>query len=399
MNENIKKFVETNRKLLSGSAEKSEAVVSFREGMKRVYQLDILNDEKFPVSNMSFNYKEAAHQLAVKFKEADTVSLLPQLVRAGVQQLALRSYQTTITSFEEWATVRPSKLREELYAPSHGPAFPREVAEGAPYPVVDIKALDLKLANRVYGSVYEVSKFLVSDDQTGQIQEGAAMLGQYLRTLQEVLCYGKLGSFANSVYSQYTIPQSETQPFYEANYPYTTSAAPFRGGGFNRPLAFGALTALNIQSGIQALRSQKNLQGLIMPVVADQLLVGSANEFEAKRIAHSAYYPQQVGTSAGVGVGAFAENVMKGAFGITQTQFMFKNDGTCDGTSTAWYLTTSSAPGKFVMQVREGVAVEQEAVNSGTSFDRDIYRYKGYMRGNADYVDPRWFWRGSDGTA
>jgi hypothetical protein len=50
------------------------------------------------------------------------------------------------------------------------------------------------------------------------------------------------------------------------------------------------------------------------------------------------------------------------------------------------------------MQLREGVAVEQEAVNAGTSFEEDTYRYKGSMRGNADFVDPRWFWQGNDGS-
>lgn len=394
------KLEEANKKEHVKISEKGDTVIEMREGFKRRWNLDINDEKAFPCHDRSFSFKKAARKMieSDRFMEADTTTLLPQLVRAGVQQLALRAYQTALTSFERWVTVTPSQMKEELYAPSHGPAFPREVGEKSKYPVVGIAALDLKLANRKYGSIYEVTKELVSDDRTGQIIEGSSLLGQYLKTLEEVLCYGKLASVSGMVYANFVIPQSETAPSYESNYPWTVSTSPFRGGGFNKPASFGLLTSTNIQTGITSLRRQKNLQGLIMPVVADQLLVGSANEFNAKLIANSAFYPQQVAATAGALTGAFATNVLQGAFEIVMTQFMVKSDGTINGDSLAWYLTASNAGGKFVMQVREGVAVEQEAPNAGTSFDEDVYRYKGSMRGNADFVDPRWFWQGNDGS-
>ena len=395
------KLQEANQKMSKAIAEKGDVAVELREKFKRRHNLDIASEKDFPVQDAMFSFKKAAKKLVEsdRLREADTSTLLPQLIRAGVQQLALRAYQSAEVSYERWATVQPSQMREELYAPSHGPAFPREVGEKGKYPVVGIAALDLKLMNRKYGSIYEVTKELVNDDRTGQIIEGSSLLGQYLKTLQEVLCYAKLASPSGGcTYAQFDIPASETKPSYESNYPWTTSSSPFVGGGFNRPASFGLLTSPNIQTGITALRRQKNLQGLIMPVVVDQLLVGSANEFNAKLIANSAYYPQQVAATAGVGTGAFASNVLQGAFEIVMTQFMPKNDGTINGDSVAWYLTSSKAGGKFVMQVREGVAVEQEAPNAGTSFEEDVYRYKGSMRGNADFVDPRWFWQGNDGS-
>lgn len=396
----VKRFVEANRKEMVRISERGETVTEIREHFKRRHKLDITDEKAFPINDRNFSYREAAKKLAAndKFREADTTTLLPQLLRAGVQQLALRGYQTMETSFERWVTTVPSKLKEELYAPSHGPAFPREVGERVKYPTVGIAALDLKLPNRKYGSIYEVSKELVKYDQTGQIIEGSTLLGQYLKILQEVLCYAKLASVANMVYAQFTPPASETKPSYETAYPWAPSATPLKGGGVTRPTSFGVLTSLNIQAGITALRRQKNLQGLIMPIVVDQLIVGSNNEFNAKLIANSAFYPQNVSGVADKGTGAFGINVLQGAFDIVMTQFMFKNDGTCLGDSLAWYLTSSKAGGKFVMQIAEAVAVEQEAINSGTSFEEDTYRYKGSMMGNADFVDPRWFWQGNDGS-
>ena len=52
----------------------------------------------------------------------------------------------------------------------------------------------------------------------------------------------------------------------------------------------------------------------------------------------------------------------------------------------------------FIVQMREAVSIVQEAPNAGTSFDRDIIRYKGTTRFNCDYIDSRFIWQGSDGS-
>jgi len=82
---------------------------------------------------------------------------------------------------------------------------------------------------------------------------------------------------------------------------------------------------------------------------------------------------------------------------ITVSRFIFKNDGTVAGDSGAWYIVDSTKP-FFILQMRQPVAIEQEATNAGESFNRDIYRFKASSRMNADWVDPRFAWQGNDGS-
>lgn len=47
---------------------------------------------------------------------------------------------------------------------------------------------------------------------------------------------------------------------------------------------------------------------------------------------------------------------------------------------------------------RESASVMQEAPNAGESFNRDIIRFRLVMRGNGDFIDPRFAWQGNDGS-
>jgi hypothetical protein len=272
-------------------------------------------------------------------------------------------------------------------------AFPRQVGPSQLYPEVGVAALDIKLKNLKFGAIYALEKELLDDDQTGSFQRQAGMLGEYMRILQEVLVYGKLASVAGMKYIDYEIPVSETKPSGEASYPWSTALI---GGGATRPASYGALTQGNIQAGLTALMNQKNLQGIKMLVKPSRLIVGPAKQFDASVLLNSAYYPSGAATAGNPG-GAFAINPIKGIVDLTVSRFVFKNDGTVDGTSTAWYLVDDSKP-FFILQVREGVTVEQEAPNAGEAFNRDIYRFKARSRMNADFIDPRFAWQGSDGS-
>ncbi len=76
---------------------------------------------------------------------------------------------------------------------------------------------------------------------------------------------------------------------------------------------------------------------------------------------------------------------------------MFNQLGSVNSDSKAWYITDSTKPW-FVLQMREAASVSQENPLAGESFDRDILRWKMRVRLNADFIDPRFAWQGSDGT-
>lgn len=379
-----------NEKFLKENLYKGETYVALRENLKRRFGLDIQDANQFPVE--SLNWKALKQKLDLR--EADSESTFSQFLRAGIQNITMSMYETVKTSYEDWVTTVNSSKFAELYAPNQGPAFPRQVGPQEKYPEVGAAALDIQLRNYKFGSLYPVEWELLEDDQTGSFARQASMLGEYLRVLTEVWCYGKLASVANMQYIQLSIPTSETKPSSEATYPWSTGLV---GGGATRPGVYGALNQGNLQAAFIALMNQKNLQGIKMQVTPDRILIGPTKIFDLAVLLNSAYYPSGAAAAGNVG-GAFAINPIKGIADTTVSRFIAKNDGTFNGDSTAWYLVDSKKPW-FVLQLREAVSVTQENPQAGESFNRDVYRFKVRSRLNADFLDPRFAYQGSDGSA
>jgi hypothetical protein len=392
----MKTLIERNQDVIAKVLKGSEENKRFAEAMKRDYQLDIWDEKKFPIHEAGFSFKAMRETMGKKMKEADVSSSFPQLLRAGILTVASKGYQMAQTTFEQFARVVPSNKDTELYAPSHGVGFPNLVPQGGLFPEVGAATLNLSLKNNKYGTLYSVSKELLNDDQTGQIQEGASLLGQYLKTLTEVLVYGKIASVANMQYADYSIPTSETKPSNEANWPWAAPSAPLIGGGVTRPAAYGLPGVDTFQAAQVQLISQKNLQGLKMGIVPDTIIHGPQLAFTIATLLNSQFYPINTGTAGAIG-GLASVNPVKGLYEPICSAFMFKQDGTVNGDSKAWYVTDKKKV-SFLVQLRDAVQVEQEAPNSGASFERDIYRFKGSMRGNADFVDARFWFQGNDGS-
>lgn len=382
---------EKNAKAIEKACFGTPEFKAMRESMQRFHKIDITDEKTFPVRESGFSWTALKAKLSLR--EADTSSTFTQFLRAGLNTIMNGAYMATKTTYEDWVHVVPSKLAEEPYAPNHGVAFPRQIGPSEHYPEVGSAALNLKLKNLKFGSMYVVEKELLEDDQSATFQQNAAMMGEYLKVLSEVLCYGKLASVANMKYIDYSIPVSETKPALESSYPWSAGLI---GGGATRPASFGAFNQANIQLGIIALMNQKNLQGIKMQVNPNRLIVGTQESFDAAVLLNSAYYPSGAAAAGSTG-GAFAINPIKGIADLTVSRFMFKNDGTVNGDSKAWYLVDDSKP-FFIQQIREGVGMEQEAPNAGKSFELDQARFKCWTRMNADFIDPRFAWQGNDGS-
>lgn len=380
---------ERNKKVLERMLINQDGVKQLRESLRKKHGAEQIDKMDAALLEGRFSWRKLETQLM----EADMSSAFTQFLRAGLQTIINGAYKSVETTYGDWVTVTSSSKNTEIYAPNHGVSFPRDVGPGELYPEVGVAALDLELKNLKFGSIYALQKELLDDDQSGTFSQQASLLGEYMALLSEVLCYGKLASVANMQYIDYVIPTSETKPSYESSYPWSTA---FRGGGANRPASYGALTQANVQAGIIGLMNQKNLQGIKMAVQPKRLLLGPALEFDAAVLLNSAYYPSGAAAAGQVG-GAFAINPMKGILDMTVSRFVFKNDGTVAGDSKAWYIVDSTKP-FFVLQMRQPVSIEQEATNSGESFNRDIYRFKASSRMNADWIDPRFAWQGNDGS-
>lgn len=380
---------EKNQKILEKHMVECDDVKKVRNQMVRQYGVDPVTDTKqFPFAEGGVDLKK----LQYKLEEADSSSAFTQFLRAGLQQAVMNMYKATETTWQDWATVIASNKDTEIYAPNHGVAFPKEVGQGEVYPEVSAAALDLELKNKKFGSMYALSYELAEDDQTGSFMQQSSLLGEYCALVQEAYAYGKLASVASMKYLDLVIPTSETKPSYESAYPWSTS---LRGGGATKG-TFGALIQANVQAGIIGLMNQKNLQGIKMVVNPKRLLIGPYLKFDAGVLLNSAYYPSGAATAGAIG-GAFAVNMLKGILDLTVSRFMFKNDGTVNGDSKAWYIVDDTKP-FFVMQQRTPVSVVQENPGSGAHFNQDIIRFKSMTRFNCDFTDPRFSWIGNDSS-
>lgn len=375
----------------------------FRESFQKKHGFDFADKTKFPVMEAGFDWNRAAQKcgyMSVEhaFKEADSASSFVQVLRAGVQTIVNNMYQSVPTTFESWVTTVNSKKDTELYAPLHGISFLREVGRQELYGESRAAGLDIKLKNRKYGTMFAVEKELLENDQTGQFAQQAGLLGEYAKIAIEAIVMAKLaGVFTGGVEAQYAdlrIPNTETKPASESAYPWSTALV---GGGANRPSSYGVLSQPNVQAAFITLMNQKNLLGLKMSVDPNRLIIGPAFRFDAAVLLNSSFYPSVPSATAGAVGGAFSINPIESIAALTVSRFMFKNDGTVDGTSKAWYLVDDKKPW-FVTQIRQAAEVTQENPNAGQSFDRDIIRFKLSLQANADHIDPRFAYQGNDGS-
>lgn len=395
-----------NTKAIRENLWQGPEVKSYRESFQKKHGFDWADQKKFPVGDDRFSWKKYAQKLGHSsvesaLREADSATSFTQVLRAGIQQLVNNSYETVPVTFDSWTSTVNSQRDTELYAPLHGISFMREVGKQELYSESYAAGLDIKLQNRKYGEIYAVERELLEDDQTGQFAKQAGLLGEYAKYCWEVIAYAKLaGKFTGGVKANYAgliIPNTETQPSNEANYPFTSSAAPFVGGGFNKPTSFTILNQAGIQDAFITMMGQKNLLGLYMNVDPKRLLISPKNRFTAAILLNSSFYPSVPSASAGTPGASFAINPIESIAALTISRFMFKNTGVVDPQSHAWYLIDDSKP-CFVMQMRESASVLQEAPNAGESFNKDIIRFRLTMRGNGDWIDPRFCYQGNDGS-
>lgn len=384
-----------NKKVYETAMKNTDNLKSLRESIRKSCNgADIFDKEKFPFHKDNFDVKS--------MRESVATTQFPQLLRAGVQMATnalIENY--TDTTFEQWGHTIPSKMDTELYAPLNGISFMSERGETQKFTETQTAGLDIKLKNRNFGQILSINQNLMDDDQTGQLQQLAAELAEYSRLRDEVYAYGKLNSgSAGQSYAGLKIPNSETQPSTEANYPWTLQSAPFVGGGYNKATP-AALSQAGIKAAIQALLVQKNLLGLIMQVNPKGLIVSPYYQFDAMVLMQSTLNPSSSSTqSADIGKTGSIEGVnpIKSILDVIVSRYVFDNTGLAGALSKAWYVVDTNKPW-FVNQVRQAPSVVMENPDSGESFDRKVERHRLDIRGNCDFIDPRFAFQGSDGSA
>jgi phage major head subunit gpT-like protein len=382
---------EVNKKMKERAIWGSPEMKKFRESVKRTFGFDPQDKKSLPAGMPGFSWKSFKEKI---FRETNSASAQTQLLRAGVQVAVNNLYPAVKTTYEQWTHVIPSSRDTELYAPLNALTFLEELGEGERFPESSVSGLDIKLRNKKFGQMFPVSFELIDDDQTGQFAQKVSDMADYAAQLWEVYSYGKLASGTIPKYARLKVAASETKPSYESSYPFSTTG--LKGGGINAG-APAALSQTTLQTAFTALENMLNLQGLKMAVNPDSIIVSPYYRWVLSTLLNSNFYPSGAAAAGNVG-GALAINVLQGIANPVISRFVFDQNGSANSNSKAWFVADTSKPA-FIVQMRENASIVQEDPTTGAGFERDIYRWKLRVRGNADFIEPRFFYRGSDGSA
>ena len=392
---------ENNRTTIKKMME--SARVRLTESIGRAYKVNLNDkkvfafwDEESQSANMNFNqtkFRESVYNLCYKLREANAEGALQQFLRAQINTITNGYYQLVETVHESIYQVVPSKMFQELYAPMYRGDVPRQVVRGQTYPEGRVVGEDIQLRNRKFGIIYPFERERWEDDQSGMIAQRSADGGEQMRILKDAWAFQKFIGTAGA-YGDDPIPATETTPSDETNWPFTNSSAPFVGGGYNAPTSYGAMTPALIQAGDLALMQQLDKLGNKMLVNTNTLLVGTSNKFTGRTLLNSEWYPTTTSVKVGGGAGTdstigtnYAKNVMEGLYNLVVSRFL---------PVKSWAIGESGKG--LVFQQRTPLEVTQENPQSGPAFSADEFRFKVRERWNCDWIEPRFWWLGNDGT-
>lgn len=387
----IRSIQEANREASVGLHRKAHRKMV--EDYKHLYKIDLSDKRNFDFSNLNFNwmkFRESVGNLCRNLRETNAEGAFGQLMRAGAQTIANSWYELTDVTYRSWITESSSNKRQEWYPPVNRVGLPRRVEIGADYPEVKMAGLDQVIVNHKEGGIASVERELWDDDQTGQISQRFGQMGEGMAVKEEIYAYARFIGAATSYLGE-PIPASQTKPTNEGasvTWPWTTNAAghAFIGGGYNRPTTYVLFNKTNLITAWQQLYSQLDLLGNKMLVTPDTIICSRIDTFDVKIILNSQWYPTVPG-SAGTTGASFAMNPLQGLANEVTSRFM---------PDKAWAL--GQANRGIIFQRRDPTEIIQENPASGPSFQADVYRYRSRARWEIDWVDPRFWFLGDDGS-
>jgi len=157
-----------------------------REQIKERYRVDPevileqMTDPRFSAKRWEQRYVREALR-TTRLSEAQSSAAFSQVLRYGITKLAGEGYELEPSTFEnDIAEVVPSKGFENYYAPFHRPQRGGPVNRGQSYPAVKMGALDVTIRNYKFGSLLEIERELIDDDQTGQVVQQGSLIGESL---------------------------------------------------------------------------------------------------------------------------------------------------------------------------------------------------------------------------
>jgi hypothetical protein len=354
---------------------------------------------------------ESAEEACYKLREANPESALAFLLRKGVQTLANDWYIVAEREWDGYCGVNSSDNFAEWYAPIYPSTIAGRVPRGDRFPEGKVFGEDSVMVNQKFGLIEGFDRELFDDDQTGQIKQRAARLGQGMAVTENAYAairfIGAAGSYANLVvpasnYTTLDINQSVVSgPF----------SATLHGTYGNRPGTFAALGLTMLKQAWSDLLVAKDPQGNKIIVKPDVLVVSAKDDLHAKLLVSPPggvpYYPAIPGQSGSVmGGGSVATAATQGALAGYPGGVFGANPFMGLGIRVVvsrylpdWAWALGQKGRGFIFQERDALEVVQESTTAGQAFEMDAYRFRSRRRFEVDWVGggSRFFFLGNSG--
>ena len=281
----------------------------------------------------------------------------------------------TPTMWQEFATEVASSTREEAY-----PFLDRipKVREWVGARVINSASVRMQsLVNKTYEDTLGIPREDIEDDRIGvyrgtmtELSEQAAkwpdsLVSSAMQNGHSALCY-------------------DGQYFFDNDHPVNMddSAVTDLAGNATQSnyLTSSALTADNLKTAMQTMRTWVGADGLPLMVQPDLLVVPSALEMTARELINLKFIAKDLAVSGGSHYATVTENVLQGALKMAVWPFL-------DAEPTAWYLLCTNRGLKpFLMQLRiapEFTVLTKPDDHNVFNFNEFLYGFR--CRGVAGY--------------
>lgn len=410
------KFTEQEMVAIGGLSESDRMV----RGIGELVDLALATTPRFKETMASGkgirDWWRAAQTGVSRLREANSETALGFLLRKGVQAEANDWYRVTEAHWQDYCRVAGSNGYAEWYAPLYPGVVADRVQRGTPFPEGRIIGEDSHLVNQKFGLIESLERELFDDDQTGQIRDRSARLGQSMRTTETIYAaYRFLGS--ERTYANLTVPASNyTTKDPSGNTitgPWSTTL--FASAAGNRLSTYHVLNMGFLKQAWVSLMNATDPLSNKLIVTPNVLLTSSMDVINAKLLLADGYYPAVPGQSntavanapvlgastsaaganqgvlAGFPGGAFSQNPIAG-LGLTLVTEKYLPD---------WAWAIGEKGRGFVFQERDPLEIVQEQQQSGSAFILDVYRFRSRRRFEVDWIagGSRFWFLGNDGTA
>ena len=267
---------------------------------------------------------------------------IPKLLLAGMKKEFMKAYaEESIPEYERVATIIKSTKKQETY-PWLGATGKMQEWKDERVPQAMLEH-NFTVTNRDWEGSISVDRNAIEDEQYGQInirvrelaQEAKRFLGELIF---ELLGQGNLSIGTSANFSGKTITCYDGLPFFSTSHtaPEGTSVTQSNKGTV-------AFTYANFQTALTAMKGIKDDKGKYLNVKPDLLVVNQSDEFAAREILNSNFYPV---TTSGSGA-KLAVNVMKGITDLYVTPYL---------TSGTWaVLDTKRIVKPMILQSRKNI--------------------------------------------